>query len=368
MILLTGFLACDAVLFRTNFDEQEPALYYVAEEKTEEPTSADQLLILNYNIKYGGARLVFFWECEGERYNMTTDEVVTHMDAISEFITEHNPDIVILQEVDRQSLRSDYMDQTQYLLDNTHLNYGVYASQHQVDFLPTDGMGHVDFGNAILSRWPLAEATRIALPLVSAYPGYYRYLYLKRHILTTKIELPWNDNFYAVNTHLEAFTGGIAGGDSSEGDFDTENTKLLQIEKFHQVLSDFNEQGADWIAAGDLNSLPSGSERVKEFPDDCPGMFDPDDYTGEEEWLDVLFNDFNSGMSVEAYEQDNEAWFSYTGKPDMGWTRALDYMFTNLNWANSGADNYVLQDTEQGGFETIYLSDHAPVQAVLEVE
>ena len=352
LILLLG-AGCDGTMFRTTFEEEEPALLYEASELSEAPEDLEELVILNYNIKYGGARLLFFWECEGTRYNMTEAEVTVHMDAIAEFITAVDPDILLLQEVDRNSLRSTYMDQVQYLLDRTPLNYAAYASQHSVDFLPSDGMGHMDFGNATLSRWPIPEATRISLPLVDAYPGYYQYFYLKRHILDARIELPWNPDFHAVNTHLEAF---------SEGD-----TKLQQIDKFHAVLSRLDEEGAEWVAAGDLNSLPAGSERLSEFPDDCPGMFDPDDYSGEEDWLDGLFTDFNSAMSLEDYQADNESWYSYTGKPDLGWTRALDYVFASGEWTDGGAENYVMQDIGQGGYETLPLSDHAPVHAVLEV-
>ena len=352
--LLLTLMGCDSMTLRANFDEEQPALLYESETKTTEPTEQDELLVLNYNIKYGGARLTFFWECNGERYNMTEEEVLTHLDAIVEFINEVEPDILILQEVDRSSLRSQYIDQTEYILNNTYFNYGSYASQHQVDFLPTDGMGHVDFGNAILSRWPISEATRIALPLVESYPAYYQYLYLKRNILTSKIDLPWNDNFYVVNTHLEAFS--------------EENFKQQQINKFHSVLTELSEDGKDWIAAGDLNSLPEGSERLKEFPDDCPGMFDADDYTGEEDWLDSLFADFNPAMDLDDYAEDNSAWYSYSGMVDEGWTRTLDYVFTNMTWANSGEDNLVMQSIEQGGYETLLLSDHAPVKVVLEVE
>ncbi len=352
--MLLGLWACDGTTLRANFAEEEPAWLYEAETLSAIPEQQDSLLVLNYNIKYGGARLTFFWECDGGRYNMTDEEVFTHLDNLAEFITSVDPDILILQEVDRNSLRSGYIDQTQYLLDNTPLNYGAYASQHQVDFLPTDGMGHIDFGNAILTRWPISEATRIALPLVESYPAYYKYLYLKRHVLTAKIDLPWNDNFYAVNTHLEAF---------SEG-----NAKLNQIEKFHSVLTDLSDQGIDWVAAGDLNSLPRGSERLSEFPDDCAGMFDADDYAGEEAWLDILFEDFNSAMDLTDYAQNNAAWFSYTGDPEKGWTRALDYVFTNQTWANGGTENIVMQSIEQGGYETLYLSDHAPVKAILSVE
>ena len=352
--LLLYFLACDGSTLRANFDDEEPAILYESSQMTDAPQSKDELLILNYNIKYGGARLTFFWECEGGRYNMTDNEVYTHLDDLADFITSVDPDILILQEVDRNSLRSGYIDQTQYLLDATNLNYGAYASQHQVDFLPTDGMGHIDFGNAILSKWPISDATRIALPLVESYPAYYKYLYLKRHVLTAKIELPWNDSFYAVNTHLEAF---------SEG-----NAKLNQIDKFHSVLTDLTAQGFDWVAAGDLNSLPKGSTTLSGFPDDCAGMFDADDYSGEEEWLDTLYNDFNPAMTLEAYAADNAAWFSYTGDPEKGWTRTLDYMFTNGDWTNDGLDNLVMQSVEQGGYETLYLSDHAPVKGILEVQ
>lgn len=354
--VISLLIGCDSMMFRANFDEESPALLYEAATLTLAPESKEELLVINYNIKYGGARLIFFWECNGERYNMTTQEVTGHLDAIAEFISNVDPDILILQEVDRESQRSGYIDQTQYLLDRTPLNYAAYASQHHVDFLPTDGMGKVDFGNAILSKWPISEATRISLPLVESYPAYYQYLYLKRHVLTAKIDLPWNDHFYAVDTHLEAF---------SEG-----NTKLDQIAKFHQVLTDLTDQGMDWVAAGDLNSLPKGSTQLKEFPDDCPGLFDPDDYSLEQDWLDVLFNDTTmiSAMSLEDYAADNSAWYSYTGNTEVGWNRTLDYMFTNTNWSNDGADNLVMQSVEQGGYDTLPLSDHAPVRGILEVQ
>lgn len=354
--VLQMLVACDAMMFKANFAEESPALLYESATVTEAPTNQEPLRIINYNIKYGGARLIFFWECDGERYNMTTEEVTGHLDAIAEFISNVDPDILIVQEVDRSTQRSGYIDEIQYLLDRTPLNYAAYASQHHVDFLPTDGMGKVDFGNAIFSKWPISDATRISLPLVDAYPAYYQYLYLKRHVLTAKIDLPWNDHFYAVDTHLEAFSEGT--------------TKLDQIAKFHQVLTDLSDRGMDWVAAGDLNSLPKGSTQLKEFPDDCPGLFDPDDYSVEQDWLDVLFDDTSmiSAMSLEDYASDNSKWYSYTGNPDVGWTRTLDYMFTNGTWANDGADNYVMQSVEQGGYETMYLSDHAPVHAMLEVQ
>ncbi len=166
--------------------------------------------------------------------------------------------------------------------------------------------------------------------------------------------MPFDENFMVLNTHLEAF--------SDDG------TKKEQIDQFHDLLIDLDEQGLSFVGGGDLNSLPVGSAQLQEFPDDCPGMFEPDDYSGEEDWLDELFADFNSAMSLDDYQADNASWFSYTGNVDDGWTRTLDYLFTNGAWVDEGAQNLVMQNMEQGGYETLPLSDHAPLQAVLEVQ
>ena len=345
-------LGCDATTFRTGFADSEPGIIYTADNIQEAEVSGP-LKVINYNIKYGGARLSFFWECEGTRYSMEESEVTGHLDAIVDFINWADPDILILQEVDRMALRSAYIDQVSYLLDKTSLNYGAYASQHKSDFLPTDGMGYIDFGNAILTKWPISESERIALPLVGEYPGYYQYFYLKRHILRAKVDVPGQDNLWVVNTHLEAF--------SSDG------TKKEQIDIVRDTLLAMSDSGEKWIAGGDFNALPSGSEMLEGFPDACAGMFEEDTYVGEETWMDDMFTNFNSAMSLSAYQADNASWFSYTGDISVGWNRTLDYMFTNGTWADSGSNNYVMQSLERGGYETLPLSDHAPIHVLWEV-
>jgi endonuclease/exonuclease/phosphatase family metal-dependent hydrolase len=351
LLALLFLTSCDGLMFRTGFDDVEDAVMYRAKKLTDAPEALDELLIINHNIKYGGARLLFFWECGGTRYNMTEKEVTRHLDAIVEFINDAQPDVLMLQEIDRLSQRSAYIDQVQYILDRTHLNYGAYASQHKSDFLPSDGMGKMDFGNATLSRWPIRTAKRYALPLVDEYPAYYQYFYLKRHILDATVAVPGMSKFHVVNTHLEAF--------SDDG------TKRDQIDQFHAHLTKLNNKGAAWVAGGDLNSLPDGSEVLKEFDDECSGQsrFEGDNYEGEEAWLDELFEDFSSLMPLDEYKVENSTWFSYTGDPSVGWTRTLDYLFTNGVWL----EGEVMQSEEQGGFVTLPLSDHAPVRAVLEV-
>ena len=140
-----------------------------------------------------------------------------------------------------------------------------------------------------------------------------------------------------------------------------------QIERSvtHEELTRIDGEGALFVASGDLNSLPPGATQLSDFPDDCPGLFDPDDYSGEEAWLDGLFADFNSAMSLDDVATNEAAWFSYTGDAEEGWTRTLDYAFTNGSWV--AGESHVMQSVAQGGHETLPLSDHAPVHVMLEV-
>ena len=64
------------------------------------------------------------------------DGVEIIMQKIADTLNEINADIVLLQEVDIESKRSGFfMDQMQFLLDNTNLNYGAYAPVMEVDFV-----------------------------------------------------------------------------------------------------------------------------------------------------------------------------------------------------------------------------------------
>ena len=82
-------------------------------------------------------------------------------------------------------------------------------------------------------------------------------------------------------------------------------------------------------------------------------------------WIANYFSDFESLMPLEDYQADNSKWSSYSGDPDAGWTRTLDYLFSNASWV--AGEGMVMQSKDQGGFETIHLSDHAPVRGVLEL-
>lgn len=329
-----------------DFATVEPAVLYRARVKSPAPDAVAIVRAMTWNIKFAGARILFFFECDGERSLMTEEETIQNLDGIAAFINFVKPDILLLQEVDVLSKRTAYVDNVQWLLDHTHFNYGAYASHWKVDYVPSDGIGRIDSGNAILSRWPFLEAERLAMPLIGEQDAVTRYFYLRRNILRTYVDLPGVDDLSVVNVHTAAFA--------------EDDTKRVQLDLFKGVLDEIAAVDRQFVAGGDLNSLPPGSRQLTGYADDCEdARFDPDDYSGEETWLEDLYSSYSAAIPVGDYRADNGRYFSFTTDQRVGWTRKLDYLFTNERFEpNSGV---VHQSVERGGYETLPLSDHAPL-------
>ena len=351
-------LSCEP--FVTDFRDIENAILYESSAiPATAPSSPDSLLVMTWNIRFGAGRVPWFGDSCGERVIMSEDEVLENLRAIVYFLDTMSvrPDILLLQEVDVLSKRSAYIDQVKWLLDHTHFNYGAYASMWQAQFIPSDGLGRVDAGNAVLSRWEITDAERIQLPLRTDQDGLTQYFYLRRNVLKTKIAVPNQNDFYAVCTHTTAFA--------------TDDTKQKHIQKFSQVLKILNDSGATFVAGGDLNSVPPGSTTDYCMSDICSGESfhqagdDPEHKEGsyfnnfEEEplLLHSLYNEYYS--AIEPGSENSTSHFTHSpwnteSNNTTYWDRKLDYIFSS-NSLFGGM-------THQGANQ---LSDHAPVSAVL---
>ncbi|MCS7188873.1 MAG: endonuclease/exonuclease/phosphatase family protein [Bacteroidia bacterium] len=325
-----------------------PAYLYKASNAQPAPKK-DTLIVMTWNIKFGGARIDFFFDCYGDRVHMTREEVEKNLAGILRKIKQVQPDILLLQEVDINSKRSAYIDMVAYFAERAGLPYAAYASQWHVKYLPKKGLGPINSGNAIFSRWPIDTAFRVPLPLVGAYPWWYRFFYLRRNLLVARILLPNKPNFWVINTHLEAY---VPYPDS---------TRYFQIRILERWLDSLSQKGTSWIAGGDLNTVPPGTKKLKDFDDNACKTIDPnfvaDDYTREVNWLLPLYQKYKEVIPLEVYQAKEEDFYSHTVNKQGWWNRRLDYLFTNLSWL----DGSVHQDSTKGGMETFSLSDHAPV-------
>lgn len=336
--------SCDP--FGTLFDDVEVAVYYRARTVQEVPEET-RLTVMTYNVKFGGARIDFFFDCHGDEVLMQEGEVVDNLDGLAELIRAADPDVLFLQEVDTLSKRSAYIDQVQWLLDHTHLNYGVYASHWKADYVPSDGIGAVDSGNAILAKWPLKNAKRLALALRTDQSAIERYFYLKRNILIADLDL--ETPVHLLATHAEAYS--------------TDGTKSNHIRDFEEQIE---KSPGLFIAAGDLNALPPGSEKQHDFPDSvCTDDFIADDYREEDELLRGLYDKYQSAIPLSDYQADNARHFTHTTDGDGFWNRKLDYIFTNADVVPGSGVTH--QDASTLGIDTMPLSDHTPITVELDL-
>ncbi len=340
--------SCDP--FHTGFAPIEEAKTYQAQ-NLQKVTSPQTLKVMNYNLKFGGARLDFFFDCHGDRVLMQKSEVLSHLDALVELINELDPDLLFIQEIDVLSKRSAYIDQVQYILDHSQLNYGAYASQWRADYVPSDGIGPVDSGNAILAKTEIINAQRLALPLRTDQGGLTKYFYLRRNLLVANLNL--TSPIRLVGTHLSAYS--------------KDNTKFKQLALFEEELSKYSGLV---IGAGDLNTLPPGSKELKNFPDSvCEDEFTADDFSEETDYLQGLYDTYHSAISLSDYQKDNiedtGLYFTHTTDKNGSWNRKLDYIFTNIPLVEGSGKTY--QDTTEGGIALMPLSDHAPLTVEIQL-
>jgi len=363
LLLIAG---CDPIV--TTFEDGGDVVMYEAADII--PTFAipsegiDEILVMTWNIRFGAARIPWFGDGCGDRVILSDDEVEEGLQGIADKINSVQPDILLLQEVDVLSKRSSYEDEVQWLLDNTYLNYGVYATIWQSQFIPSHGLGRMDMGNAILSRWPIVDAERIPLALRGDQDALTQYFYLQRNILKAEIDgpFPTPDNLYAINIHATAFS--------------TDDTKLKHLEKFKEVVDEIDEEGSYFVAGGDMNEVPSGAAKLdyciedaceeESFHTDADGGPHREGsyflyFADENEWLDPIDESYVPAIPREDYLSNEAAYFTHGAESDStdenyDWNRKLDFLWTNLQWF---ADS---DSTHQDGRE---LSDHAAVSCRL---
>ncbi|MEN8194179.1 MAG: endonuclease/exonuclease/phosphatase family protein, partial [Bacteroidota bacterium] len=266
------------------------------------------------------------------------------------------PDIILLQEVDLNAKKSGYINQLQYLLDHTYFNYGVFAYTWKSPFVPSDGLGRIHEGNAILSRWKIKDAQRIKLPRREDQDALTHYFYIQPCILKAEITLPQIGDFIAYDLHLSAFA--------------TDDSKKRQIDVLMKELNKSNSDGKSFVIGGDFNLLPPNSDSTDFCIEDmCSGESfhqsgddpfhkDGSNHTHEITWMQPLYDSYTPAVSLSDYGNSQSEYFTHTTRVNTDWDRKLDYLFTNMNWKTGSEITHK---------DVINISDHAAVSSVIEV-
>lgn len=304
----------------------------------------DTLTVMTYNVKYGGARFDFLEDCHGEKVLMTKEEVQANLSSLVRLIRAVSPDILFLQEVDFNAKRSAYVNQLNYILDSTNLNGGIYMPEWRADYVLNSGVGYINSGNAILTKWSVFNSTYIELPEAGTGSSNDNRFPKHQNLLATSIMLPSDEKLHLLCTRISPYS---------------QNGKKAQLEVVAQELAAYQSEGKRFILGGDFSTLPPGSAKVSDF-DDMVCNDIPSDFSQETDWMSEFYI-YNPAIALSDYQTNNTPYLTETKRsPENGgfWQRKTDYIFTNLSVVSQSGTT--LQSTV-GEVNAEMLSDHAAV-------
>ncbi|MBM4353366.1 MAG: hypothetical protein FJ109_06140 [Deltaproteobacteria bacterium] len=131
----------------------------------------DRLRILSLDLDYGAGAVGSRPE-DAEVGRTDADAVTATLDRLAALALERSADVLVLQRVDFGSEYAGNVDQAGYLARKMGWGYVVRSRIWKHSYLPFPNplggemLGHVDLGHAIVSRIPVIEAARFALPPV----------------------------------------------------------------------------------------------------------------------------------------------------------------------------------------------------------
>ena len=205
--------------------------------------------VMTWNIGYGALDETTDFFMDGGSMVLTASEEQVHrnLDGMLEEIRKVNPDILFLQEVDRDSSRSHHIDEKAFFQSALTDWQSTYALNYKAAFVPypLPPLGKMDAGLLTFSRYPLASSTRIQLPVPFSWP--LRIANLKRCLDIERIPIENSDReLVLMNLHLEAY-------DSGEG-------KIAQTNMLREYLQAEQDKGSYVIAGGDFNQIFSHTD------------------------------------------------------------------------------------------------------------
>jgi endonuclease/exonuclease/phosphatase family metal-dependent hydrolase len=330
--------------------------------------------VVTWNIKYGWGRNDIFFDGWGDEVEITEGETKAILDRQIQMLEELGADIVMTQETDKDSRRSSYVDQVDYILQNSSFNHAAYIPIWDAEYAAQSGLGPVEMGQVVFSRWPFTKNTRIDQPVSLSDPGYVRYFAPRRAIQHVEIDLGGDNPLTVLNVHPTAY--------SLDG---TKQQHLAQIFDLAQTV-----QG-DIVIGGDFNVIPPGSVNADVFDDVVDaGTIGVTEVTYTEEEmasLNPFYDAYTPAIALAAYQDpaepldpaydqtydgpvtcdtrpdDQRQYFTHSLASDVFWNQKLDYLFTSLAWT----DGATVQCPGDAGIasEPMLLSDHAPVVATL---
>jgi endonuclease/exonuclease/phosphatase family metal-dependent hydrolase len=268
------------------------------------------ITVLVWNIQFGAGRGQGFFYDYGDAVSVPAEVVQETLRGIAAVIRDVDPDVVLLQEVDRNSRRTARIDQHAWLVEET--GYPCHASTPYfraayVPHPPQEHLGRMDMHLSVLSRYRIDDVVRYQLPLLQESPVR-RLFNLKRALLEVRVPVADGAPLVLFNTHLSAFARG-------------DGTVDRQVAMVGEHLARVEAERSPWLIGGDFNALAPG---------DDPKRFDPQEralYPEAVTPVQPLLDRYGDPVGVDRWRDQPEAWRTFVRYGQDVPDRTLDYVF-----------------------------------------
>lgn len=348
--LLTIVIAFAAFVYFGNYQPSEiEEMEILCDKELPSINPGQDIKIMSWNVQYmAGKNYIFFYDKldgSGQDTRPSPTDIDITFDEVARIIKDENPDIVLMQELDDNSKRTDYEDQVTILKEKMSKDYGCQTSAfyHKSVFVPHPKiMGSVGLKMATYSKFKITKSIRHQLEKIPT-NFLMKQFNLKRAVLEVHFPVEGEKKpFIAFNTHLDAFAQGY-------------NTMEKQVEEVKGLLDQKTKKGIPWIIGGDFNLLPPGKSysRMKE---------EEKAYYQKKTELAKIFKDYKGIPALKDVNSDDYAeWFTHipngrSEKPD----RTIDYIFYSEKIEMG--PYYVRQK------DTLRISDHLPLIATIKIK
>ena len=246
--LLFGILLLFITITEYRPKAQEPAEIIGEAALTKETVALGKPIdIISWNIGYCGLGAGQDFFMDGGTMVRPSDrkEVEENLAGVIETLKRYPSDFYFIQEMDKSSKRSYYIDQTAALAEalGTALTYTYNFKASYVPY-PIPPIGKVASGVGLFTRYPFTDAYRFALPVPFKWPV--STVNLKRCMLITRFPLESGRELVTAVLHLEAY-------DDGEG-------KIAQTNALIDFIRAEYEAGNYVIAGGDFNQTFPGTQ------------------------------------------------------------------------------------------------------------
>ena len=343
ILAIVVFLIALAVLVRvtTLHPAEIEAAEVACSPSTPTITAQQPLKILDWNVQYmAGKNYVFFYDPpngDGPDERPSRADIEATYTEVVRIITDEQPDLILLQEVDEGAERTDDEDQAARLRSLLP-DYPCYSETFywRNSFTPHPRIwGSAGMKLVVLSRYQISSAIRHQLAIMPEDPVSSQFN-LKRAILEVRLPMQQGGEIAIMTTHLDAFAQG-------------NDTMQKQVDEVQSILQTRTNEQIPWLIAGDFNLLPN-EQSYQQLPPDLQPIYNP------QTEITPLLDEFSVFPSVKDMASPQAAqWYTHfpnlpnATKPD----RTIDYVFYSPQLS-------LIHGTVRNT-DTLKISDHLPL-------